>query len=48
MTKRGFFVLLLIVALGFGAAFLSKRLLQGPPSEWLCHEYSLTPGRRNG
>jgi hypothetical protein len=40
--KHGLLLFLLIV-LGLGAAFVSKRLLQGHPSDWLCHEYGLTP-----
>lgn len=41
--NRGLLVLLIVLVLGFGAALISKHLLQAPPSEWLCHEYRLTP-----
>jgi hypothetical protein len=43
--KRGLLILLGIVVTGLVALFVSKHILQGPPTSWLCHEYALDPGQ---
>ena len=41
--KRGFLILLAVIIAGVGAALVTRHLLQGPSSAWLCHEYGLSP-----
>lgn len=41
--QRSFLVFLIVVALGIGAAMLSRHYLQAPPSAWLCSKFGLTP-----
>jgi hypothetical protein len=41
--QRGFLVFLIVVALGFGAAIISRNYLQSPPSAWLCSKFELSP-----
>jgi hypothetical protein len=41
--KRGLLVLLAVILTGAAAALITRRLIQGPPSSWLCHEYALSP-----
>jgi len=41
--RRGFLVFLIVVAIGFGAAILSRHCLQAPPSAWLCSKFGLSP-----
>jgi hypothetical protein len=41
--QRGFLVLLIVAALGFGAAAISRNYLQSPPSAWLCSKFGLSP-----
>jgi hypothetical protein len=41
--NRGLLVLLLVVALGLGAALCARHFLQGPPSAWLSRKYALSP-----
>jgi len=43
--KRGFLVLLAVIAVGFGGVLIARHFFQGPPSSWLCHEYGLSPGQ---
>lgn len=45
MIGRGLLILLAILLLGFVAEQAAHHLFQRPPSEWLCHEYGLTPGQ---
>lgn len=40
--QRGIFVFLIVVALGFCAAVLSRQYLQTPPSAWLCTKFGLS------
>ena len=40
--NRGLLVLLVVILLGVAATFLSRHLLQGPPTQWLCREFGLT------
>jgi len=40
--QRGLLVFLIVVALGIGAAMLSRHCLQGPPSAWLCNQFGLS------
>lgn len=40
--QRGLLVFLIVVALGIGAAMLSRHYLQGPPSAWLCSKFGLS------
>jgi hypothetical protein len=41
--QRGFLVFLIVAALGFGAAVISRNYLQSPPSAWLCSKFGLSP-----
>ncbi len=41
--KRGLLVLLAIILTGTAATLITRLLIQGPPSAWLCHEYALSP-----
>lgn len=41
--KKGLLALLAAMIVGVGAWLIAKRLLQGPPTAWLCHEYALSP-----
>jgi hypothetical protein len=41
--KRGFLILLAGVIAGVGAALVTRYLLRGPSSAWLCHQYGLSP-----
>ena len=41
--QRGFLVFLIVAALGFGAAAISRNYLQCPPSAWLCSKFGLSP-----
>jgi hypothetical protein len=40
--KRGFLVLIAAIVIGSVGAFVARHLLEGPPTEWLCHEYGLS------
>jgi hypothetical protein len=42
MTK-GLLALLAVIVVGVGGWLSARHLLQGPPSAWLCREYSLSP-----
>ena len=41
--KRGFLILLVVIIAGVGAALVTRNLLRGPSSAWLCHQYGLSP-----
>ena len=41
--KRGALILLGIVLIGFAAKQVAVSFFRCAPSEWLCHEYALTP-----
>jgi hypothetical protein len=41
--KRGFLILVAVIIAGVGAALVTKHLLRGPSSAWLCHQYGLSP-----
>ena len=41
--KKGLLALLAVVIVGVGAWLVARHLLQGPPTAWLCREYSLNP-----
>ena len=41
--KRGFLILVAVIIAGVGAALVTRHLLRGPSSAWLCHQYGLSP-----
>jgi hypothetical protein len=43
--KRGLFILLGILLLGVVAEQVATHFFRSAPSEWLCHEYGLTPAQ---
>jgi len=41
--NRGFLILVAVIIAGVGAALVTRHLLRGPSSAWLCHQYGLSP-----
>jgi hypothetical protein len=42
-VKRGLLILLSVLLIGFAAEQVASHFFRYTPSEWLCHEYALTP-----